>query len=81
MDTKHNITICMGSACFSRGSRNIADAVNNFFNNNLPDNVFLSGSLCTGNCEKGPVMIIDDKVYKQLDEEKVIEILNQYNFK
>ncbi len=68
----------MGSACFSRGSRKIADAVNAYFNHNLPENVFLKGSLCTGNCEKGPVMIIDDEVFTGLDEEKVFDILNKH---
>ena len=78
MSTKHDITICMGSACFSRGSKKIADAVNTYFNNNLPENVFLHGSLCTGNCENGPVMIIDETIYKELNEEKIFEILDKH---
>ncbi len=78
MNIKHEIVICMGSACFSRGSKKIVDAVNAYFGNNLPDNVFLRGSLCTGNCENGPVMLIDEQVYKKLDEEQLIKILDKH---
>ncbi len=81
MDEKFEIVICMGSACFSRGSKKIADAVNEYFGNNIPENVFLRGSLCTGNCENGPVMIVNEQVFKDLDENKVFEILDQFNLK
>jgi NADH:ubiquinone oxidoreductase subunit E len=71
----------MGSACFSRGSKKIVDAVNAYFDNNLPENVFLHGSLCTGNCEKGPVIIVDDEVYTELNDEKVFDVLSKFKFK
>ena len=33
---------------------------------------------CLGWCHKGPVMLINDKVYPQLTSEKAIEILQNY---
>ncbi len=81
MDEKFEIVICMGSACFSRGSKKIVDALNEYFSNTIPEHVFIKGSLCTGNCEKGPVMIVNEQVFKELDENKVFEILDQFNLK
>lgn len=81
MNQKYEIVICMGSACFSKGSKNIVEAVNEYFDNQLPENIFLKGSLCTGNCENGPVMIVNQQIYKELDKDKVFEILAKYKLK
>ncbi|GAO30130.1 NAD(P)H-dependent oxidoreductase subunit E [Geofilum rubicundum] len=75
----HNITICLGSSCFSRGNKSILDIVKNYLKQHqLESSVFFSGELCTGLCEEGPVLKIDDAVFKGVTTENVYEILNRF---
>jgi NADH:ubiquinone oxidoreductase subunit E len=77
MAEKIEITICLGSSCFSRGNGKALKAINTYLeDNNLKDKVFFHGELCTGNCAKGPILKIDDVLYEEIDPEGVIEILN-----
>ncbi len=79
MNYEHKITICLGSSCFSRGNKEILDIVKGYLkDHNLEHNVFFSGELCTGLCAEGPVLKIDEKVYKLVNNENVFEILNEY---
>ena len=77
MAEKIEITICLGSSCFSRGNGKTLKAINDFLDEHkLKDKVFFHGELCTGNCAKGPILKIDDQLYEEVDPESVIEILN-----
>ncbi len=77
MQPKHEIIICLGSSCFSRGSKNILKTIKTYLNeNNLEDEVFFHGQLCMGMCEKGPNMKIDNREFHGVNEENVIGILN-----
>ena len=77
MKAKHEITICLGSSCFSRGSKNVLKTVKKYLQEkNLEDKVFFHGQLCSGQCEKGPNMKIDSKDYHEVNEDNVIDILN-----
>ncbi|RUT79108.1 NAD(P)H-dependent oxidoreductase subunit E [Ancylomarina longa] len=77
MSDKIEITICLGSSCFSRGNGKTLKAINTFLEENkLKDQVFFHGELCTGNCAKGPILKINEDLYEEIDPEKVNEILN-----
>ena len=77
MAEKIEITICLGSSCFSRGNGKTLKAINTFFFFfKLKDKVFFHGELCTGNCAKGPILKIDDELYEEVDPDGVVEILN-----
>lgn len=81
MQYDHKITICLGSSCFSRGNKEILEIVKGYLKEHgLEHNVFFSGELCTGLCAEGPVLKIDEKVYKQVNNENVYEILDE-NFR
>jgi NADH:ubiquinone oxidoreductase subunit E len=78
MAEKIEITICLGSSCFSRGNGKTLQAINKYLEENkLKDKVFFHGELCTGNCAKGPILKIEDHLYEEVDPESVIEILNE----
>jgi len=78
MGSKHEITICLGSSCFSRGSKDVLRAVKRYLQEKgLEDEVFFHGQLCSGQCENGPNMKIDDKEYHEVNEDNVIDILNE----
>lgn len=77
MAEKIEITICLGSSCFSRGNGKTLKAINTFLEeNDLKDKVFFHGELCTGNCAKGPILKIDEELHEEVDADSVIEILS-----
>ena len=74
------ITICMGSSCFARGNeKNVAFCEKFLAVRGLRDevDVVLGASLCTGNCADGPIVIVDGKAYKHVDEGVMKDILNR----
>ncbi len=79
MQNEHTITICMGSSCFSRGNKEVLPIVKKFLSEHqLDKNVFFKGELCTGNCEKGPILKIDDEEYSMVNTDKIYDILANY---
>ena len=59
-----NITICIGSSCHLKGSRQIVEQLQYLVaENNLKDKVELSGTFCMGNCVNGVNVTVDDKLY------------------
>lgn len=74
------MTICLGSSCFSRAnSKNVEIAERFLKERGLKDDVDidLAGSLCTGNCEEGPIVIVDGKVHKRVDSGAMLDLLNE----
>lgn len=58
------ITICIGSSCHLKGSRQVIENLQNLINeNNLQDKVELSGTFCLGQCQQGVCTSIDDEFY------------------
>jgi NADH:ubiquinone oxidoreductase subunit E len=79
MDYDHEITICVGSSCFSRGNKQIVGAINDYLEKyQLQDRVWFHGAHCYGHCEKGPVMKVDGKLYEHINIDKVIAVLNDF---
>lgn len=71
------ITVCMGSSCFSRGNSINAEIIQEYIEkNNCQATVSLKGCLCEGNCNKGPIIKIDDKVFYSVSPEGVEALLN-----
>ncbi len=76
---KPKIVICMGSSCFARGNeRNLAFCEKYLAEHGLRDEVDceLSGSLCTGNCAAGPVVIADGRIYTRVDPGVMKDLLD-----
>lgn len=58
------ITVCIGSSCHLKGSRQVVEELQYLIaNNNLKDKVDLGGTFCMGNCQKGVCVTIDEKLY------------------
>ena len=75
------MVICIGSSCFARGNTgNVAIAEEFLAKHGLKDDVDidLSGGLCTNNCADGPIVIVNDKVYKRVEPGVMLDILNEY---
>ncbi|HRW21765.1 MAG TPA: NAD(P)H-dependent oxidoreductase subunit E [Bacteroidales bacterium] len=77
MNKKVEITICLGSSCFSRGNRDLVSFVQDYIaEHKLHDSVNFKGGHCFGACNKGPVVIINGQQYYSLTRQKLGELLN-----
>ena len=55
------VTVCIGSSCHIKGSRQVVEQLQKLiFENNLSDKVDLGGTFCLGNCQKGVCVTVDD---------------------
>ncbi len=58
------ITVCIGSSCHIKGSRQVVETLQNLIKeNNLEEKVQLGGTFCMGNCQKGVCVTLDGEFY------------------
>ena len=64
------VTICIGSACHLKGSREIIAQLQSLVREkNLEDQVDLNGSFCSGNCVNGVCVTVDGQIYSVKPED------------
>ncbi len=58
------VTICIGSSCHLKGSRQIVEQLQYLVKeNHLEDKVELGGTFCMGNCVNGVNVTVDGKLH------------------
>ena len=58
------VTVCIGSPCHVKGSRQIVDELRYLVKeNHLEDKVELAGSFCLGKCEQGVCVTVDGQLF------------------
>ncbi len=58
------VTICIGSACHLKGSREIIKEMQDLVaKNGLGDKVDLNGAFCSGNCVNGVCVTVDGELF------------------
>ena len=73
---KKEIVICLGSSCFSRGSKITVQIIKDYIKNHqLEDQVYFHGTHCSSNCEHGPIVKIDDKEYQNITPDNIVYLL------
>ncbi len=77
------ISICLGTACYVRGGKKILEKLKELLNIDVgettPDLKFtLQVMRCIGACSLAPAISINGKVYKQVNPNKISQILNEY---
>lgn len=77
------ISVCLGTACFVRGSGDVLEEVERTLNikngETTPDGKFTITTLrCVGACALAPVMQINGKTYGNVKKEEVAQILAEY---
>ncbi|MFA9424093.1 MAG: NADH-quinone oxidoreductase subunit NuoE [Sedimentibacter sp.] len=80
---KHKIGVCLGTACYVKGSQEILEKLSKELNikvgQTTEDNEFtLDATRCLGCCGLAPVMMIDGDVYGKLEAKKIPDILAKY---
>lgn len=63
------ITICIGSSCHVKGSREVIDIFQRMIKDNgLTKKVELAGMFCMGRCQQGICVDVDGKVFSLTPE-------------
>ncbi len=80
---RHRINICLGTACYVKGSKNILNKIEDAYNilpgQTTKDRKFsLDTVRCLGCCALAPVMAVDGNVYARNNPTKVLEILKKF---
>jgi len=81
---KHTMRVCLGTACYVRGGKNIYENVKKELKveegETTEDRLFtLETVRCVGACGLGPVIFVGDNVHGRLKPAKVKEVIGQYN--
>jgi NADH-quinone oxidoreductase subunit E len=80
---RHEVHICMGTACHVRGATRVLDAVQDLMgigpgDTDLNLRFTLETVNCLGCCALGPVMKINGKTYGKLSPAEAAEVLKNY---
>ena len=81
---KYNIAVCLGTACYVKGSGDIIEKFKQRLGIEVgectPDGKFsIEATRCIGACGLAPVLTVNDDVYGRLTVDDVDDILAKYN--
>ena len=63
------ITVCIGSSCHIKGSRQVVEELQYLIaENNIGDKVELCGTFCMGNCQQGVCVTVNDSFHSVTPE-------------
>ena len=58
------ITVCIGSSCHIKGSRQVVEALQNLIaEKQVGDRVELAGTFCMGKCQQGVCVTVDEEFF------------------
>lgn len=81
---ENTICVCLGTACYVRGGKKIVDKLCEILDINIGETTkngkfSLEVMRCIGACGLAPAISINDKVFKQVNPDKLESILKKYN--
>lgn len=80
---KHTVRVCLGTACYVRGGKAIAETLEKEFGikegETTADRMFTLETIrCLGACGLGPVVVVDEDVHGRVKPSKIKEMMIQY---
>lgn len=80
---EHSCVVCMGTACYIKGSGAIVEAIQQEFGvkpgETTPDNKFsLLSARCLGSCGLAPAAVLDGGVAGKLEPQQVVERIREW---
>ena len=80
---RHRIQICMGTACYVKGGKEIAEKIEEDYKVNPGDSTedgrfTYEHTRCFGACGLAPIMVVDGKIFGKVKVEEIDGILEQY---
>jgi len=81
---KTNIRVCLGTACFVRGGKKIADRIEKELGigpgETTQDRKYsVQVNRCLGACGIAPVMVVNEKVYQRVNPEEAVNIIKSHS--
>ena len=82
-DGQYAIAVCLGTACYVKGSGDIIDAISQKLNvpigSTSPDGKYsIEATRCIGACGLAPVITVNEDVYGRLTVDDIPYIINKY---
>ncbi len=80
---KYNIAVCLGTACYVKGSEKILDRLKERLKieagETTPDGIFsIEETRCIGACGLAPVFTVNGEVYGKATVQKLDQVLDEY---
>lgn len=80
---KYELNVCMGTACYVKGSSELMEAIKGHLRiadgDTAADGLFtLKSTRCVGACGLAPILTINDKVYGKIGSSEVVKIIQKY---
>ncbi len=80
---RHTIRVCMGTACYVKGIKEVMGRIENAFDmkegGTTADRRFsLEAVRCLGACGLAPVMVVDQTTHGDVKADRVLDLLEQY---
>ncbi len=80
---KYNISVCMGTACYVKGSQSLLDALSEKLGIGIDEctsdgKYSITACRCIGACGLGPVLTVNDDVYGKLTPDDIDGIIAKY---
>ena len=80
---KHVIRVCLGTACYVRGGKQVLDAFKKELGIDIGETTgnrlfTLDVARCFGACGLAPAIMIDEEVYQRVKPTKINELLSKY---
>ena len=81
---KYKVSVCMGTACYLKGSNEILDELKNILHvkegETTSDGLFYIECVrCLGCCGLAPVIAVNDTIYGNLKKGDVVDIISRYS--
>jgi len=79
----YNVSVCLGTACYVRGSQAVLDEFRRQLDlepgQSTPDGLFtLMEARCLGACGQAPVVMVNDKIHAKVSPDDVADLIAQY---
>lgn len=80
---RHLIKVCIGTACYVRGGKNILERISEHYGLDVggitKDRRFsLDAVRCLGACGLAPTVVVDENIYANMTPDRILEILEAY---
>ena len=81
---KYKISVCLGTACYVRGSQGVMDKVNNILGTIVGETTedgkySVDATRCVGACGLAPVMMVNEEVFGRMTINEVPAVLEKFN--
>jgi NADH:ubiquinone oxidoreductase subunit E len=80
---RHTIKVCLGTACYVRGSKQILEKISSVFKIGIGETTedrrfSLEAVRCLGACGLAPVVVVDNDTHGGVTPGGILEVLNRY---